>query len=72
MNICVVNNGNDAATADRMAVLAANAEALYMLRQVLDEVTIIGPGNQGSQICFHQVTLREEYRSVGKDNEQRR
>lgn len=32
VNIWVVNNGNTAATADRIAVLAANAEALYILK----------------------------------------
>jgi hypothetical protein len=33
VNIWVVNNGNTAATADRIEVLAANAEALYMLKR---------------------------------------
>lgn len=35
VNICTVNNGNAAATADRTRVLTANAEALYMLVEEL-------------------------------------
>ena len=33
VNICTVNNGNAAATADRTRVLIANAEALYVLQE---------------------------------------
>ena len=35
VNIWTVNRGNAAATADRIIVLAANAEELYILKTIL-------------------------------------
>ena len=56
VNICVVNKGNAAATADRIMVLTAKADAANILH-VQGSALMIIIAHKNSQICIHEVAL---------------